>query len=279
MSWQDAALLLGGEVDEATGVSTIDLLTKTHGRRRGSLRDGADKNLLERGCHLEIELDALEDAEASTIIVEDVTHTTGNAEDDETETLVMAALKSVAHALIPLNMPDPELYEATQDVVRSLAESDPRWPLIYARWEFQLLSSVNVIRDMDRCRPAMRHGETAYYSPRSNRFFTRTEAGAFLDKVLPVPSFLIAGQNAIVAEVKQALDMAGEILARHALDPSRVEQVMATRAPVLELVSEIETIPRIEKPAKSAVANEADIKRRLLASRPLRVGYSVTATR
>ncbi len=279
MSNQDAAILLGGQIDEASGVPTIDVLTKTHGRRRGKLGDGADQNFLDRGCHLQIELDAIGDAEASTIIVDDVTHTTGNSGDDETEDLVMTALKSVADATIPLNIPDPDLYFATQDVVHALGKNDPRWPIIYASWEFKLLSSLDLIHDMQRCRPIMRHGETMYYSPRSNRFFSRTEAGAFLDKVLPVPNFLVDGQNALVAEVVQALNMAGEILTRYALSPSCSAEVMVDRKQVIDLVADLSTIPRTEKPTKSAVAKDADIKRRLLASRPLKVSFSVTASR
>ncbi|MEO1491174.1 MAG: DNA repair protein RecO C-terminal domain-containing protein [Pseudomonadota bacterium] len=279
MSLQDAAILLGGRVDEATGVLTIDLLTRNYGRRRGQLEDGADETFLERGCRLEVELDATDSTDASTFVVDTVTHTTGNSQDADTEELVMSALKAVADVLIPQNEPCPELYDATQDVLQALAGANARWPIVYALWEFELLKSLGLINDLNRCRPAYRHGEQIYHSPRRNKFFTRTEAGAFLDKVVPVPGFLIGGKNATVIQVKQALELSKHIMLRHALPDTTDPEMMTKRDAVVEHVSTLTSIPRIEKPVKSYVADDADIKRRLLATRPLTVSYSITASR
>ncbi len=278
MAWNDAAFLLGGHVSE-DGTPKIDVLTRAHGRRRGDLNDGADQNFLERGCALQIALEEIPGADASIIEVDNVEQTYGNSTDDETEEVVITALKALADPLIPLNVPMPDLFEATQEVVRSLGACDGRWPIAYARWEFEMLSSMGFIRDVERCRPALRHGETIYYAPKSNRWHTRAETGAFLDRMLPVPVFLFGGRNASVPEVVQALDLMREVLHRHVLPKFDGVELPEERTALISTLQGVSAIPRIEKEAKSGVADDAEIKRRMLATRPLQVSFSITAAR
>lgn len=265
MNWTDDALMIS--VSPGSGETlSLDVLTRSHGRMTCRIRDvGADFPRLDPGCSLELTVsdagNGYPDATISSVA--------GGIDEAAAEDLgsaVLTSMRSVMSAIMPNGEPVPDMFEYSGRLISGIAAKDGRWPIYYAQWEFALLVLFGHISGVQRCRSAFKHGEAIYLAPRSARLVTRTEAGAFLDRMVPIANFLLGGKNAVVPEVQKALSLFGMLMKRIGED-TRLEQA---RGAVIDKLSEVEAIPRYDE-RKAATTDEESFRRRLLSLRPLRV--------
>ena len=261
MRWKDTAILL---TVRKTGKKTllIELFTESHGRQRGILQLG-DKDVppLPPGCHIDIEMarsDLTSDMPGDLTIMS-VSGGVAASSKSDVGFLVLTCIKSLLSKLLPEREPLHDLFYVTTSLIDSLSMEDGLWPVEYARWEMCLLDTLGHVDGLRRCLPDFRQGETIYISPASGKVVTRLEAGAFLDKLLPVPAFLMGSRLPGIRDVQEALRMTKLMLERLALPKAGVKELPPARAGLIEHTNAIRELPR---PAQDPLGMEETGRRR-----------------
>jgi DNA repair protein RecO (recombination protein O) len=122
------------------------------------------------------------------------------------------AMGALLVTLLPERESNPQVYDATVDLADALAENAWDWPARYALWEVLLLAALGFGLDLTRCAGTGRADDLAYVSPRSGRAVSREAGGAWADRLLPLPGFLVGQGNVSVGAVREALRMTGFFL-------------------------------------------------------------------
>ncbi|MEL7232078.1 MAG: DNA repair protein RecO C-terminal domain-containing protein, partial [Pseudomonadota bacterium] len=82
------------------------------------------------------------------------------------------------------------LYAPTMLLLDTLEQSDV-WPSLYCRWELGLLSALGFGLDLDRCALSGANDGLTHVSPKTGRAVCGSEAEDYVDRLYPLPAFLI----------------------------------------------------------------------------------------
>jgi DNA repair protein RecO (recombination protein O) len=130
---------------------------------------------------------------------------------------------SAACALLELTLPErdphPRLFEALGLYLEQLV-GDARWLEGYVRLELGLLVELGFGLDLSRCAVTGTSEDLIYVSPSSGRAVSRAGAGAYADRLLPLPPFLVGRGPADPAQLAAGLRLTGTFLRRHLFDAS-----------------------------------------------------------
>jgi len=179
--------------------------------------------------------------------------------------------ETIANLVIP-NEPQQDLFAASIHLVRKMEVEDLRWPISFIQWEIAILGALGHMDRFQRCQGDYRHGEAIYISPRSGKVVSRKEAGAFLDRLEPVPSLVMGAKNGTLEDVSRSLDLLGMLFEDFACPDLGGGRLWATRNKVATLISEMSYIPDLPKTPVVVATDEEERKRRISAMRRLMVG-------
>lgn len=249
----DAILLTVAKV--GTGSLVLEVLTANHGRQRVvSTITGADQPTLLPGSFMSLKCIGDDLGKPMRAEILRVTGGLIAASPADVGLAALTAAKDLLVALIPVQQPTPEIYQAMAALMTSMVQEDGRWPVHYVKLEFALLDDLGCVQGVQRCMSAFRHGETIYVSPRTGGFVTREEGGAFLDKLLPMPGFLLGGSNANLPAVRQGFGLTAMLLERFALTDKEqaMPQTRQTLARALKRMTSLPPAPTVQKPMEDA---------------------------
>ena len=99
-----------------------------------------------------------------------------------------------------------------------MGETDA-WPLAYLRWELALLDEMGFGLDLTACAVTGATEDLIYVSPRTGRAVSRDGAGAWADRLLPLPDALLGKGPAPDGEILEGLRTTGHFL-ENSLAPS-----------------------------------------------------------
>lgn len=268
MRWDDEAVLLG-VVRPSPGALALETMTRNHGRVRGVMAiDPAGPPSLPPGALVTLSARYNPADDHARLALGQISGGVGPGPGNEAKLAALASVRSLSVALLALREPHQPVYAALCALAAALSRDDGRWPLDYARWEFAVLDALGHVAGVRRCRSLARGGEVVYMSPRSGTLVARTEAGAFLDRMLPVPGFLLGARHANIIDVRQALDLTGHVIrhiARPGVDPGE------DRAALVRILAGMRRLPPLPPQAGPPGDDEdADAReRRIRAARPL----------
>ena len=270
MEWTDKAILL---TVARTGKNALVLeaFTREHGRCRcHSVIDKQKMPILLPGSFLSLHYQSMgagkpgngELLEADGGIIAETTK--------DTSLIVLTCIKDLLCKLMPLDDPAPKLFDVFEALMVSMISQDGRWPAHYALWEFTLIQSLGHIQGMSECLPAYRRGDLIYLSPNSGKLYPRERVGAFLDRMLPLPGFLMGARSCNAVDVRQALQLTAVLYENFVFPDANVDDLPPTRQDLLKALRRIQSIP--PAPTDNTPVVDAEARRkRLLALRPLMV--------
>jgi DNA repair protein RecO (recombination protein O) len=101
----------------------------------------------------------------------------------------LSALAELLAATLPEGEAKPALYDAAETVLDMLSHEDV-WPALFVRWELGLLTMLGYGLDLSSCAISGANDGLTHVSPKSGRAVRGSEAGEYLDRLLPLPRFL-----------------------------------------------------------------------------------------
>ncbi len=212
MDWRDQGLLLSVRPHGESG-AIIEVFTPNHGRHAGLVRGGASRRMgpvLQPGNQLDLTWKARLEDHIGQFTAELILSRAALWDDR----LTLAGLNAVCgllHFALPEREALPGLYLATQALLGDLA-STPAWPMTYLHWELLLLNTLGYGLDLSACAVTGSTADLAYVSPRTGRAISRTGAGNWADRLLPLPPCLLGRPPASGAELLAALAVSGHFL-------------------------------------------------------------------
>ncbi len=219
MEWRADGILLGVR-RHGEHAAILDLFTADLGRHMGVVRGGASRKmapLLQPGAQLDATWRARLDAHLGAYSVELIR---GRAADAMGDRLALAGLSAVC-AMLSFALPERHAYPALY--ARSLAVLDglgaDRWAEAYLTWELAVLEETGFGLDLSACAVTGVTQDLMFVSPRSGRAVSQVGAGAWADRLLPLPGALRGVPSGDLAEVVAGLRTTGHFLADH-LAPS-----------------------------------------------------------
>jgi DNA repair protein RecO (recombination protein O) len=136
---------------------------------------------------------------------------------------------------LPEGLPYPTLNVALGAVLDAVeaAPAARGWAVALVRYELLVLSELGFGLDFTECAVSGAREDLAYVSPRTGRAVTAAAAGTLRDRLLPLPSFLIAGGEASWQDILAGFDLTGHFLRQSLFDPRRSD-VLAARERLIE---------------------------------------------
>lgn len=104
------------------------------------------------------------------------------------------------------------------------------------RFELAILDELGYGLDLSACAATGVLDDLTHVSPRSGRAVSRSAAQPYLERLLPLPSFLSGRGNASPSDVAAAFRLSGHFLHSHVWGPRQLDPP-PTREPLVELLS------------------------------------------
>ena len=192
MEWTGEGILLGAR-PHGESAAIIEVLTRDHGLHRGIVRGGTGRKMapvLQPGAQLQLRWRARLDDHLGTFVVEPIRARAAAIMVDADRLAALNALCALCNFALPERDPHPRLFAATEMVLDALAGS-AGWFGAYLAWERLLLEETGYGLDFSACAVTGATDGLVYVSPRSGRAVTAVGAGAFADRLLPLPGLLL----------------------------------------------------------------------------------------
>lgn len=215
MDWTDEGILLSARPHgEASAI--VEVLTSAHGRHAGVVRGGAGRKLapvLQPGAQLALVWRARLDAQIGAFTVEPLRARAAAVLSDPERLAGLSALCALVGWALPEREPQPRLYPLTVDLADRIA-SGKGWFGPWLAWERALLEETGFGMDLSSCALTGVTEGLAYVSPRTGRAVTAAAAGAWADRLLPLPAALVDPDAPTgTAEMAAGLRTTGHFLA------------------------------------------------------------------
>lgn len=215
MEWRDQGALLNVRRHGETS-AIIEVFTAEHGRHSGVVRGGTSRKIapiLQPGAQLDVTWRARLEDHLGSYTVEPVQSRAAAVMGDR---LALAGLNAIT-ALLAFCLPEreahPLLYRRTLTLLDMLGHSEA-WPLAYLRWELALLDEMGFGLDLTVCAVTGEIDDLAYVSPRTGRAVSVAGAGAWAEKLLPLPASLLGHGEGDPAGIREGLVTTGFFLSK-----------------------------------------------------------------
>ncbi|MBZ8117278.1 DNA repair protein RecO [Roseovarius sp. LXJ103] len=217
MEWRDQGILLAVR-KHGESAAIIDVLTPEHGRHAGLVRGGAGRRMapvLQPGAQLDLIWRARLEDHIGTFKVEPLRSRSAAVMSDR---FALAGLNAVT-ALVVFALPEREAFApiyARTEALLDLLGQGALWPLAYLHWELALLEELGFGLDLSACTVLGDAAEDlSFVSPRSGRAVSKAGAGAWAERLLPLPECLLGRGAAEDVDVLAGLKTTGYFLENH----------------------------------------------------------------
>ena len=210
MEWRGEGILVAVR-RHGESSAIIEVFTETHGLHAGVVRGGAGRRMgpvLQPGAQLDVVWRARLEDHIGSYTVEPIRSRAAAAMSDR---LMLAGLNAVTGLLsycLPERQQHAAFYRQTEQLL-DLLEHPEVWPLAYLKWEIALLAEVGFALQLDACAVSGMTADLGFVSPRSGCAVSRSAAGEWADRLLPLPGILRGVGKGPDLEVFESLKTTG----------------------------------------------------------------------
>lgn len=202
----------------AHGESSViaQVLTRSRGVHAGVVRGGQGRRMapiLQPGAQVEVTWRARLEEHIGSFTVDLVRSRAAAVMGSRMALAGVSAVVALLGFALPEREPHSGLYDQTVPLLDLLGQNE-LWPLAYLRWEMALLAELGFGLDFRHCAVTGVADGLAYVSPKSGRAVSAAGAGAWADRLLPLPPCMRGEGAAEDAEIAEALEVTGYFL-RH----------------------------------------------------------------
>lgn len=209
MEWEGPAVVLDARPYSEADV-LVTVMNETHGAHRGLARGGASRkhvSLWQRGNLVQARWVARLSDQLGSITAELVHAGAARAMDDALQLAILSSACMVAEGALPEREAHPIVFGGLVGLIAGLEEdAAPLETLVW--WEAALLTELGYGLDLSGA-------DIAYVSPRTGRAVSAAAAGVWVERLLPLPRFLLGG-GGDAAGWRDGLRLTGHFLARDA---------------------------------------------------------------
>ncbi len=219
MEWSAPAIVLDAR-PLGEGGAVVTLLTEEHGRHAGLARGGAAR------AHVATWLPGnLVEARWVARLADQLGHLTGDlvhpaaalAMEDPLALSLLSSACAVAAESLPEREPHPRVFRGLVPLIAHLARGAEELLPDYVRWEILLLADLGYGLDLSRCAATGATTGLTHVSPKSGCAVSSGAASPYLDRLLPLPAFLLDdAATATPRDLADGLRLTGHFLARDA---------------------------------------------------------------
>lgn len=213
--WSDQGIVLGTRAHGEGGAVTT-MLTAAHGKHAGYIYGGASSQRLraslQPGTIADVEWTAKSMDQLGTFAVTDSQSINAGWLDDIG---ALSALQSVCGLIdrgVPEREPHPRLYAGTQAFLDCLGLAPEVWGAALVFWELALLREMGFGLDLSKCVVTGQTDSLHYVSPKSGGAVSEAGAGAYRDRLLPLPGFLRGQGSATREDIAAGLKLSGHFI-------------------------------------------------------------------
>jgi DNA repair protein RecO (recombination protein O) len=218
MDWQAPAVVLEAR-PYGEGDLVASVLTEAFGLCRGLARGGAARgraSLWQPGNLVEARWVARLADQLGSFTAELVHPGAALAMENPLALATLAAACAVAAGALPEREAHPRVFQGLVRLIAGLSQEAPSVAEL-VRWEAALLADLGYGLDLSSCAVSGVAEGLAYVSPRSGRAVTEEAAGAWRDRLLRLPNFLLSTDTeGTQADWCDGLRLTGHFLAREA---------------------------------------------------------------
>ncbi len=213
MEWRDHGILLTlRRHGESSAI--INVFTQAHGRHAGVVRGGTSRKIapvLQPGAQLDLLWRARLEDHIGTYQVEPIRSRAAVAMAGRLSLAGLNAVTSLLAFCLPEREVHAALYKRSEQLLDLLGQDD-LWSLAYLNWELALLEELGFGLDLSSCAATGSTDDLLYVSPKSGRAVSKSGAGEWADRLLPLPPVLLGQGDASDSEIVQALGTTGFFL-------------------------------------------------------------------
>ena len=196
MDWKDEGIVLSAH-KHGESAAIVTLLTREHGRHAGLVRGGAGKRargIYQPGNHVMAHWRARLAEHLGSYQCELTSAPAAHLLDDRLRLAGLSAACALTEAALPEREPHGVLFEMFAALLAALDRED--WPVLYVRWELDLLRELGFGLDLSSCAATGRNDQLAYVSPKSGRAVSLAAGEPYRHALLTLPAFLLNGEGA-----------------------------------------------------------------------------------
>ncbi|MBF9030817.1 DNA repair protein RecO [Rhodobacterales bacterium HKCCE3408] len=208
MEWREEGVLLAVHPHGESG-AIIEVFTAGTGRYAGLVRGGASRRLapvLQPGAQLDAAWRARLSEHLGQFTVEPVRSRAGALLGDRIGLAGLSAITALLSFCLPERVAYPALYARSVALLDGIGAEG--WGLAYLGWERALLEEMGFGLDLTRCAVTGSTEDLAFVSPRTGRAVSRSAAGEWAGRLLPLPESLRGGE----AGLAEGLQVTGHFL-------------------------------------------------------------------
>lgn len=212
--WTDRAISLGLRRFGETG-AILEVFAREQGRRRAMVYGGSSQTKrgpMQVGNTLLVTWKGGQDS-LGFFTAEIESERAARYMSDAAALSALSALSELLANALPEGEAKPALFDVAETVLDMLGEPEI-WPALFVRWELGLLSMLGYGLDLSACAVSGSNDGLTHVSPKSGRAVRGSEAGEYLDRLLPLPQFLVdATAPASPVDIHNGFRLTGHFLA------------------------------------------------------------------
>jgi DNA repair protein RecO (recombination protein O) len=232
MEWSDQGLVLGaqkyGEND-----TILDILTQQNGRAKGFVKGGGGRRLrgvLQSGNSVTVVWRARLSTNLGRFTVESGKARAVHIYGDMLRLSAMNSLSSLLIKLLPEREAVENIYLGYEALLNLLSEPDAtnnHCAIAMIKFEAGLLRELGFGLDLAACALTGEVENLSHVSPKSGRAVTKDAGEPYVDKLLPLPAFLLednlSSEHVSNEDIIAGFNLTGYFLSRHLLHPLGID--------------------------------------------------------
>lgn len=237
MEWRDTGIVLSRRLHGETSV-IVDVLTPSQGRHLGVVPGGRARKMaavLQPGSQVDIHWRARLAAHLGKFTIEPVRSRSAAALSDRLALAGLNAVTTLLSRLMPEREAMPELYQRSEQLLDLLGQGNI-WPLAYLQWEMLLLDSLGYGLDLSRCAATGARDNLIYVSPKTGRAVSAEGAGAWAQRLLPLPPVMLGASAFEDKEIVSGLRVTEYFLAGHVCANLGIDRLPSARGRLIDLI-------------------------------------------
>lgn len=235
MDWSDEGIVLSARRHGESAV-ILSLLTAAHGRHAGLVRGGASRRqrgVMQPGNRVAATWRARLEDHLGSFTVELLNNPSARWLDDPGRLAALSSACAIVDATLPEREPCDTIFNRLSGLLDVFDELS--WAMKYVEWELDLLGELGFGLDLSCCAATGASDGLAFVSPRSGRAVSLSAGESYRSKLLPLPGFLVGGDEAAPGDIAAGLALTGYFLDRHLFAPHQ-RRLPDTRGRLVERV-------------------------------------------